>query len=70
VNDKILKQLEELLKIPEKDREKLIEICRKYPPQKIIRAVMSVTMYNTKNMKLRTRLTVEEFERIVRKVRF
>ena len=70
VNEKLVKQLQELLKLPEEDRERLIELCRKYPPQKIIRAVMSVTMYKRKNMKLKTKLTVEEFEKIVRKTRF
>ena len=70
VNEKLVKQLQELLKLPEEDRERLIELCRKYPPQKIVRAAMSVTMYKRKNMKLKTKLTVEEFEKIVRKTRF
>jgi len=70
VNEKLVKEVQQLLKLPEEDREKLIDICRKYPPQKIIRAAMAAAIISTKNMKPRRRLSVEEFEKIVRKTRF
>lgn len=69
-NEKLQKLLQDLLSIPEEDREKLIELIKKYPPQKIIRAVMSVARFNRRNMKPVRTLTIDEFEKIVRKTRY
>lgn len=70
VSDKTVDVIMELLKLPEDQRDKLIELLRKYPPQKVIAAAKAVAQYSTKNMKLRTSMTVEEFEKIVRRMRW
>jgi hypothetical protein len=61
--------LSELLGIKPEEREILLRILRDHKPQKIIKALNDIVLYD-KHGKARVRVTLEEFERMLKKVRF
>ena len=68
-----VKKLEEilskLLEVKPEEREILLRILREHRPQKIIKALNDIILYD-KHGKARVKITLEEFERMLKKVRF
>ena len=68
-----IKRLEEilsqLLEVKPEEREILLRILREHRPQKIVKALNDIILYD-KHGKARVRITLEEFERMLKKVRF
>jgi hypothetical protein len=61
--------LSQLLEVKPEEREILLRILREHKPQKIIKALNDIVLYD-KRGKPRVRITLEEFERMLKKVRF
>jgi hypothetical protein len=66
---KLEEVLSQLLEIKPEEREILLRILRDHKPQKIIKALNDIVLYD-KHGKARVRVTLEEFERMLKKVRF
>ena len=69
--EKIVKQLEEIMNLDDNTRNKLFDIVNKYPLRKII--VAYKILYSKaldKNMRVKNKVTIEEFEKVLRRVRF
>jgi hypothetical protein len=68
-----VKRLEEvlskLLEVKPEEREILLRIIREHRPQKIIKALNDIILYD-KHGKARVKITLEEFERMLKKIRF
>lgn len=67
---RVVDTLMELLRLPPEDRDRLMTLVQSYPPQKLVAAARAVAQFSTKNMRLRRRITVEEFEKIVKRMRW
>ena len=61
--------LSQLLEVKPEEREIILRIIREHRPQKIIKALNDIILYD-KHGKARVRITLEEFERMLKKVRF
>jgi hypothetical protein len=72
-SDEQVKRLEEvlskLLSLRPEEREALLRIIREHKPQKIVKAINDIVLYD-KRGKARARVTLEEFEKMLKKVRF
>jgi Mn-dependent DtxR family transcriptional regulator len=72
-SDEQVKRLEEvlskLLSLKPEEREILARIIREHKPQKIVKALNDIILYD-KRGKARARITLEEFEKMLKKVRF
>jgi len=69
-NDTVVKALMALLSLPENQRNKLIEICQKYPLQKVVTAIKILQMNVNKHLKQRKTYTLEEFEELLKRIRW
>jgi len=69
-NDKLAEALWKLLQLPEDQREKVIEIVQRYPPQKINVALRIIETNVNKYLKRRKKITLEEFEEMLKRVRW
>ena len=71
--DDQVKRLEEvlskLLSLKPEEREALLRIIREHKPQKIVKAINDIVLYD-KHGKARARITLEEFEKMLKKVRY
>jgi len=71
--DDQVKRLEEvlskLLSLRPEERETLLRIIREHRPQKIVKAINDIILYD-KRGKARVRITLEEFEKMLKKVRY
>jgi hypothetical protein len=67
--DELVYTLQKLLKLSQEDRERLLRIIREHKPQKIMKALHDVIIYD-KRGKTRAIMTLEEFERLLKKVRY
>lgn len=71
--DDQVKRLEEvlskLLSLRPEEREALLRIIREHRPQKIVKAINDIILYD-KRGKARARITLEEFEKMLKKVRY
>jgi hypothetical protein len=71
--DEQVKRLEEvlskLLSLRPEERETLLRIIREHRPQKIVKAINDIILYD-KRGKARVRITLEEFEKMLKKVRY
>jgi hypothetical protein len=61
--------LSKLLDVKPEEREKLLRIIREHKPQKIMRALKDIILYD-KHGKARVKITLEEFEKMLKKVRY
>jgi hypothetical protein len=61
--------LNELLEVKPEEREIVLRIIREHKPQKIIKALNDIILYD-KHGKARVKITLEEFEKMLKKVRF
>jgi hypothetical protein len=61
--------LSRLLDVKPEEREILLRILREHKPQKIMKALSDIILYD-KHGKARVKITLEEFERMLKKVRF
>lgn len=72
-NNEQLKKLEEtlskLLSLKPEEREKLLRIIREHKPQKIMKALNDIILYD-KHGKRKVLITLEEFEKMLKKVRY
>jgi hypothetical protein len=66
---KLEEVLSKLLEVKPEEREILLRILREHRPQKIIKALNDIILYD-KRGKARVKITLEEFERMLKKVRF
>jgi hypothetical protein len=68
-----VKKLEEtmskLLDIKPEEREKLLRIIREHKPQKIVKALNDVIFYD-KRGRAKVIMTLDEFEKMLKKVRY
>jgi hypothetical protein len=67
--EKLADTLYELLRLKPEDRERLLRIIREHKPQKILKALHDVIIYD-KRGKTRAIMTLEEFEKLLKKVRY
>jgi hypothetical protein len=67
--DKLVEILQKILQLEEKDRETLIRIIQKHHPRKIVIAVNNAYKI-TRTGKVKPLLTLEEFEKLLKKTRF
>jgi hypothetical protein len=67
--EKLADMLQELLRLKPEDRERLLRIIKEHKPQKIFKALHDVIIYD-KRGKPRATMTLEEFEKLLRKVRY
>jgi hypothetical protein len=72
-SDERVKKLEEtmskLLDIKPEEREKLLRIIREHKPQKIVKALNDVVFYD-KRGRAKVIMTLDEFEKMLKKVRY
>jgi len=72
-SDDRVKKLEEtmskLLAIKPEEREKLLRIIREHRPQKIVKALNDVVFYD-KRGRAKAIMTLDEFEKMLKKVRY
>ena len=61
--------LSRLLSLRPEEREALARIIREHRPQKIVKALNDIILYD-KRGKARVRMTLEEFEKMLKKVRY
>jgi hypothetical protein len=68
-----VKKLEEtmskLLDVKPEEREKLLRIIREHKPQKIVKALNDVIFYD-KRGRAKVVMTLDEFEKMLKKVRY
>ena len=68
-----VKKLEEtmskLLDVKPEEREKLLRIIREHKPQKIVKALNDVIFYD-KRGRAKVIMTLDEFEKMLKKVRY
>jgi RecB family endonuclease NucS len=72
-SDEQVKKLEEtmskLLSIKPEEREKLLRIIREHKPQKIVKALNDIIFYD-KRGRAKVIMTLDEFEKMLKKVRY
>jgi len=72
-SDERVKKMEEtlskLLDIKPEEREKLLRIIREHKPQKIVKALNDITFYD-KRGRAKVIMTLDEFEKMLKKVRY
>ena len=66
---KLEEALSKLLDIKPEEREKLLRIIREHKPQKIVKALNDITFYD-KRGRARVIMTLDEFEKMLKKVRY
>ncbi|PMQ00712.1 MAG: hypothetical protein CBR30_09790 [Dictyoglomus sp. NZ13-RE01] len=67
--EKLVEVLQEFFKLKEEDRERIIRIVKNNNPKKIVVALNNAYKIDRKGRKKPT-MTLEEFERMLKKVRF
>jgi uncharacterized short protein YbdD (DUF466 family) len=67
--EKLEKTMSKLLGIKPEEREKLLRIIREHKPQKIVKALNDVIFYD-KRGKAKVVMTLDEFEKMLKKVRY
>lgn len=67
--DEIADIVMKLLKLPEHERERVLRIIREHKPQKIALALRNAYTY-TKHGKEKPLMTLEEFEKMLKRFRF
>ncbi len=67
--EKLADTAQKLMQLKPEEREKLIRILREHKPQKIIKALHDVIFYD-KRGKAKAIMTLEEFEKLLKKVRY
>lgn len=67
--DEIADMVMKLLKLPNDVRERVLRIVREHHPAKISKALKNTYVY-TKHGKEKTTMTLEEFEKMLKRFRF
>jgi len=67
--EKLVEMIQKLLKLPPETRERIIRIVTENPPQKLKVALENAYKY-TKHGKTKPVMTLEEFERMLKRVRW